>query len=596
MKSKAIRVLMIEQSEEDALHIVRELKKGGYKPVYERIKTVAAMKKALKNKKWDILLCEYKMPNFTVPSAITSLKEENIDIPVIVVTGAVGDKTAADCMRLGVKDYIMKGNLSRLCPAIGRELEDMEIREKKRLAEEELLASEEKYRLIFENAPLGLLSFNEKGVIIACNDNFVKIFGSSREKLIGLNMLNLPDKNIVSAVRRALKGSPGFYEGEYSSVTAKKITPVRCLYAPMDDGGGRIPGGVGIIEDITEQKRAEEAQQKGEERYRSVVENAQEGIFQTTPEGKFKMANQAMATILGYDSPGELMKSVTDITRQIYVDPQNRSRIMETLDLHNIIRKGEFQFYRKDGSVIWASLKMQSVQDKDGKVLYYEGIFEDITNRINSMEKIKKAFGGTVKALASLAESRDSYTAGHQCRVAELAAAIAKEIRLFPEQIEGLNMAGIIHDIGKVSVPADILNKPRKLTVIEFDLVKTHVQSGYDIVKDIEFPWPVARMILEHHERINGSGYPNGLTGDDLLLESRIMAVADVVEAMASHRPYRAALGIDAALEEIAGKRGIIYDSVVVDACLRLFREQGYSLKSHTKVLHDEPIEKEVGE
>jgi PAS domain S-box-containing protein len=307
------------------------------------------------------------------------------------------------------------------------------------------------------------------------------------------------------------------------------------------------------------------------------------------------MANQAMATILGYDSPGELMKSVTDITRQIYVDPQNRSRIKETLDLHNIIRKGEFQFYRKDGSVIWASLKMQSVQDKDGKVLYYEGIFEDITNRINSMEKIKKAFGGTVKALASLAESRDSYTAGQQCRVAELAAAIAKEIRLFPEQIEGLNMAGIIHDIGKVSVPADILNKPRKLTVIEFDLVKTHVQSGYDIVKDVEFPWPVARMILEHHERINGSGYPNGLTGDDLLLESRIMAVADVVEAMASHRPYRAALGIDAALEEIAGKRGIIYDSVVVDACLRLFREQGYSLKSHTKVLHDEPIEKEVG-
>jgi len=291
------------------------------------------------------------------------------------------------------------------------------------------------------------------------------------------------------------------------------------------------------------------------------------------------MANQAMATILGYDSPRELMDRVTDITRQIYVNPQDRIRILETLDLHNIIRKGELPFYRKDGSVIWVFGNVQSVRDKSGKVLYYEGIIEDITDRKNNADQLRKALGGTVQAIASLVESRDHYTAGHQRRVAELAAAIAEEMGLPPEQNEGLSMAGIIHDIGKVSVPSDILNIPRKLTAIEFGLVKTHVQSGYDIVKDIEFPWPVARMILEHHERINGSGYPNGLTGDELLLESKIMAVADVVEAMASHRPYRAALGFDAALEEIAGKKDIIYDSAVVDACLFLFREKGYAFR-----------------
>ena len=139
-------------------------------------------------------------------------------------------------------------------------------------------------------------------------------------------------------------------------------------------------------------------------------------------------------------------------------------------------------------------------------------------------------------------------------------------------------MAASIHDLGKISVPAEILSKPNKLTNIEFGLIKIHPQSGYDILKDIEFPWPVARMVLEHHERINGSGYPNGLMGENILMESRILAVADVVESMASHRPYRPSLGIDAALNEIEKNSGAYYDQTVVDACLRLFREQGFKL------------------
>jgi PAS domain S-box-containing protein len=334
-----------------------------------------------------------------------------------------------------------------------------------------------------------------------------------------------------------------------------------------------------IVIDITEQKKAENALLESEERYRSVIENAQEGIFQTTPEGRFRMANHAMARILGYDSPRELIESVTDITHQIYVNPQDRIKNLANLDLHGMDLNIELQFYRRDGSVIWVSAQTQSVRDKSGNVICYEGLIQDITDRKNSAEQLKKALKGTVQAITSLAESRDPYIAGHQRRVAELATAIAEEMGLSPEQIEGLGMACIIHDIGKVSVPADILNMPRKLTAIEFSLVKAHVQSGHDIVKDIEFPWPVARMILEHHERINGSGYPNGLTGDKLLLESRIMEVADVVEAMVSHRPYRAALGIDGALDEIEKNKGILYDDAVADACLKLFREKGYQFK-----------------
>ena len=147
------------------------------------------------------------------------------------------------------------------------------------------------------------------------------------------------------------------------------------------------------------------------------------------------------------------------------------------------------------------------------------------------------------------------------------------------DQINGVRIAASIHDLGKISVPAEILSKPKRLTDIEFGLIKTHAQSGYDILKDIEFPWPIAKMVLEHHERMNGSGYPNGLTGDNILMESRILAVADVVESMASHRPYRSALGIDKALEEIEKNRGTLYDNAVADACLRLFREKGYQLQ-----------------
>ena len=186
-------------------------------------------------------------------------------------------------------------------------------------------------------------------------------------------------------------------------------------------------------------------------------------------------------------------------------------------------------------------------------------------------EKMQRILNQTVGALATALEIRDPYTAGHQRRVSQLATAIAEEMGLSKDQVEGIFVAGSIHDIGKIYVPSEILSKPGKLSELEFTLVKTHCQAGYDIVKEIEFPWPVADIILQHHEKINGSGYPHGLTDPEILIEVKILMVADVVEAMASHRPYRPSLGIDAALEEIFRNKGILYDPEVVDACIRLF-------------------------
>jgi len=194
-----------------------------------------------------------------------------------------------------------------------------------------------------------------------------------------------------------------------------------------------------------------------------------------------------------------------------------------------------------------------------------------------SLEKFTRALNGTVKAIAMAVEIRDPYTAGHQRRGADLARAIAEEMNLTPERVEGVQLACMIHDIGKISIPAEILSKPALLSNLELSLIKIHPQVGYDILKEIDFPWPIAKTVLQHHERINGSGYPAGLKNDDILLEAKVLAVADVVEAIASHRPYRPAFGTKEAIDEITREQGILYDPAVVKSCLRLFQDKEYS-------------------
>ncbi|MCF8109691.1 MAG: response regulator [Desulfohalobiaceae bacterium] len=191
-------------------------------------------------------------------------------------------------------------------------------------------------------------------------------------------------------------------------------------------------------------------------------------------------------------------------------------------------------------------------------------------------QKFRDALSGIIQVVARTVEARDPYTAGHQQRVAVLAAAIAKKMNLNEDAIQGISMAGTIHDLGKIAIPSEILSKPTRLSEIEFGIIKSHPQVGCDILSGIEFPWQVDRMVLQHHEKLNGSGYPNGCSGDEILLESRILTVADVVEAMASHRPYRAALGIETALEEIAKNKGLLFDPQVVEACLELFAQGGF--------------------
>ncbi len=243
----------------------------------------------------------------------------------------------------------------------------------------------------------------------------------------------------------------------------------------------------------------------------------------------------------------------------------------------------EIEIISKGGNVQTVEARL-SETEWEGEIAYLASL-RDITDRKqmevqlqHSLSNIRKSMEGTIQVVSMIVEKRDPYTAGHQQRVAGLARAIAEEMGLSKERIEGIYMSGVIHDLGKVSVPTEILSKPGKITEIEFELIKNHAQEGYNILEKIEFPWPVAQIVQQHHEKIDGSGYPLGLSGEEILLEARIICVADVVEAMASHRPYRPALGIDAALKAISQKKGASFDPEVVDACLVLFNEKGFQL------------------
>ena len=847
MKDQSLRVLIVEDSEVYASLIIRELKKGGYNPVYKRVETAAAMKKALKEKQWDIILCDYSLPKFNAPSAIALLKESNIDIPLIVVTGAIGEETAAECMRLGAQDYIMKGNLSRLCPAISRELEDVEARAQRKRAEETIQKSEMRYSFLFDNMMNGLaycrivfdqgrptdviylevnrafetltglknvigkklsevlpsiqeldpelfeiygrvsltgkpekfefyskalkqwlsLSvyspqkeyfvaifdiitkhkqdesarvaslkalleseerykalFNRSlnliyvmdfdGHFIDANNATLNLFGYKREEIRSVNVNSLVDEDQLPLILEIIR------EIKETGIQ-KELREIRLRHKDGRDiyveaqgstvmSKGKSVAIQVIAHDTTERKRAEETLRQSEEKYRTILEDIQEGYFEVDFAGNFIFFNDSLRRFLSY-SKEELM----GMNNRQYTDKENSKKLFQVFNkVYNTGKPTDgldWQIIRKDGTkrYVEASVSLQKnssgkpvgfrgivrditdrkkaeqelqesekyfkeitenssdiiiITDKNGKIKYcspsverftgykseeligrngisiihpddvkralsdyskailamdsaipnsfrivrkdcaeryFEGLgknlldnpavagfimnVRDVTERKQTdeelkqtLESLRKAVVATVQVMVSAIEMRDPYTAGHQLRVADLALTIATEMGLPSDKIDGIRTVGSIHDIGKLSIPAEILVKPTKLTNNEFNLIKEHPKSGYEMLKDVESPWPLAQIIYQHHERMDGSGYPRNLKGDEILMEARILAVADVVEAMASHRPYRPTLGIKAALEEIEKNKGILYDDTVADACLRLFREKGYQL------------------
>ena len=335
-----------------------------------------------------------------------------------------------------------------------------------------------------------------------------------------------------------------------------------------------------VIANALAHRRIDEALQESEEKYRNLVERASDGIT-IMQDMILKYANVRLAEMWG----GTVEEIVgTPFTNYIHADelPKIHDRYQQRVAGEDAGQVYETVLRRKDGGKVYVELSAGNIP--------YQGepadlvIIRDITDRKQaekelqqSLDGLRRALGGTVNALASAVEVRDPYTAGHQRRVADLARVIATEMGLSKDQIDGIHMAGMIHDIGKICIPGEILSKPGQLSEHEWGIIKDHSQVGYDILKEIDFPWPVAQMVLQHHERMNGSGYPQGLSDGEILLEARILAVADVVEAMSSHRPYRPARGTNEALEEISQNRGVLYDPQAVAACLNVFARNGFT-------------------
>ncbi len=351
--------------------------------------------------------------------------------------------------------------------------------------------------------------------------------------------------------------------------------------------------GIGSLRDKVRREQAEHELAVSEERYHRLYEDAPNAYLSVrAADGTVLQSNAALEQLLGYSRDELAAMKVF----QFYADtPAGLPRAKECFEQFRrgeSVHDAELQMRRKDGQLLWVSVSVEPVLDEQGEVVESRSSVMDITprklmeeERKRSGSRLQRALVQTIQAIAITIEKRDPYTAGHQQRVAELAIAIASELGLAEERIEGLRLGALIHDIGKIYVPAEFLNRPGHLSPTEFEIIQSHPEMGYDIVKGIEFPWPVAEMVVQHHERINGGGYPRGLKGEEILLEARILSVADVVEAMASHRPYRAALPLEMALTEIETHRGDRYDPAVVDACLRLFREQGFEwrgLLSHS--------------
>ena len=487
------------------------------------------------------------------------------------------------------------GEMLALVESFNRMMEDTEkaiISKENELAERKRAEEALRERGLFFSGTLNdmltLVSvLDTDGNIIFINNTSLKTAGVKLEDVIGEKFYDTYWWEYSDEAKQTIKedielaSSGKIITHSIQAKTTEGLIWIEFSIHPIYDDKGKIKYIVPEGRDITDRKKAEEMLRLEHDKLDAVTKHVGVGLAIISKDYQTIWANAVIKNIFG-KTEGKLC----------YVTYNQQKSVCSWCGVRRVFENGEdnvvteAEGHDKDGNKIWSQIIATAIRDEAEEVTSALEVVVPITNRKQAEQKLKdtldslrKAFGTTVQVMVSAIETRDPYTAGHQTRSADLARAIATELGLSQEEIDGIRMAGIIHDIGKLSVPAEILSKPTKLTDLEFSLVKEHAEKGFEMLKDVESPWPLAKIVYQHHERMDGSGYPRNLKGDEILMESRIMAVADVVEAMASHRPYRPAIGIDAALDEIERNRGILYDNAVAEACLRLFREKGFKFE-----------------
>lgn len=758
-----LQILMLEDTLSDAELMERELRKAGISFTTTRVETRPAFIQALETLHPDIILSDFKLPEFDGLSALEIVRRDFPQVPMIMVTGALSDIEAVDLIHAGAKDYVLKDRLARLAPAVRRTLSAEKGVRARKAAEKALRESEQRFRQALDHMLEGCMLISYDWTYLYVNEVAAQHGRQDRDVLLNHTLLEMypgiEQTEIFARYRWVMeKRLPQRFE---SAFTFPDGLTNWFEFSVQPD-----PEGIFVLShDITERKKAEMELQESEAHFRFVSESAQamiwisdrdklctwfnkvwldftgrtldeecgigwsngvhpddrqrcletyishfdrrepfsmeyrlrrhdgeyrwvmdKGAPSTSPEGEFegfigscfditerKQSEVALVryaralqtlsacneTLIRATSETRLLESICRLIVQIggyelawvgfaEQDPEKTVRPVaqfgdETGYLSNMkiqwadcelgrgptgtaIRTGTIQLNQalltnpamapwreeamkrhyqssislplKIASGIIGALTIYAAEPDaftEDEVKLLTELADDLAFGIETLRTrverdqialqhhhhevlLRQSLEHSIKAFVDTVELRDPYTAGHQRRVGQLAAAIAREMELPVESIHGIELGASIHDLGKINVPAEILSKPTRLTKIELMLIQNHAQAGYDILKGIEFPWPIATMVWQHHERLDGSGYPRGLKGDEIILEARILSVADVVEAMSSHRPYRPSRGIGVALEEIQENRGIFYDEKVVDACLSLFKRSDYAL------------------
>jgi len=529
-----------------------------------------------------LVLLDYKLPDINGRDFIVELRKRGLDAPFIVMTGQGGEEIAVEMMKLGAKDYLIKETniLDYLSEVVARVIKEVSVERNLEKAEAALRESEEKYRTLMANLTEGVALVDAEENFNFANPAAERMFGVESSGLVGRNLAEFLSKSDFERVRRETKKRKSGISGSYDLTITRPDGQKRNLklgVSPIFGPDGSFIGGLGTFSDVTERVAAEK-----KIRYLAkLVEGVSDAIISTDSDFKIASWNKAAERLYGWKAEEVIGKPLVEVLKTEYPDSPEKSNKDDLLngDVDEVIQ------YCKDGRKIHTLPSVSFLMDPKDKTAGMVVVFHDITDRKIAEEKLRESYeqlrivyDSVIDIIGKIVEVRDPYTAGHERRVAKLSVAIAKKLNLPKDQIDAIRTAAKVHDIGKIFIPSEILSKPGKLSKEEFELIKLHPTKGYEILEAIDFPWPIREIVLQHHERIDGSGYPNGIKGEEMLLEAKIIAVSDVVEAMSSHRPYRPAPGLEAALDEITQNRGKLYEPKVVDVCVELFREDSFSL------------------
>ncbi len=510
---------------------------------------------------------------------------KNFGIPIIYLTAYADEPTLQRAKLTQPYGYIIK-------PFEKKELKtNIEIALYKFNMEKKLKESEKKYRTIFEDSGDAMFISDNKGNLIDINPSAVELFGYSQKDMINMNLSDLyknPSQKEKIMDEIFTHSQIRNYEIEMKKKNGQSISCLMTITVNHGNFPQKITNLQGIIRDITERKIKEEALKRKAENLDKRFKELQclysiSNLVETPDIELNDIIQETVALIPKALSYPNQIGVKLNINKDVYkTDNFKETEWKEERDINVRGKKiGDLRVAYNENSVLGENkifLKEEKIlfsviAERLGKIIEQIKIENELKE---SLEKQRRVMEDVIQAMSNTTELRDAYTAGHQKRVSKLAVAIAEKMQLPKDIIEGIKFASIIHDIGKIAVPAEILSKPGKLNNIEFELIKIHPQIGYEILKTIDFPWPIAEIVLQHHEKLDGTGYPQNLLNNKILKEAKVITVADVIDAMASHRPYRPALGIEVAIEEIKKNKGTHYDKDVVDACLELYKNNEF--------------------